>query len=255
MIVGFAGSGNMAAAMARGWAAGDGGPERMLFTDSGSGRAATLADEVGGEPLDSNAELAEQSDLLVLAMKPNALESVAAQAQEAPAVLSLLGPTPVAEVAEAFPKSTVLRTVPNVAVELRRGVLCFSAADGTPDETVAEVRELLEPLGRVVDLDDDLFDPATALMGCSPAWLALVMEAMAEAGIAEGLDSELAYSLVVDATAGTAELLQERHPADLRKAVASPGGSTEMGLAVLDEAGVVEAFASAVRASLARMAE
>jgi pyrroline-5-carboxylate reductase len=250
MIVGFAGSGNIAAAMARGWAAGEGGPEKMLFTDSGSGRAAALAEEVGGEEVGSNEELGQRSDLLVLAMKPNALEAVAGEAQGARAVLSLLGPTPVAEIAKAFPESAALRTIPNVAVELRRGVLCFSVADGVPDRLAGEVRELLAPLGRVVDLDDDLFDAATALMGCSPAWLALVMEALAEAGVAEGLEWDLAHSLVVDTTAGTAELLADRHPADLRKAVASPGGSTERGLAVLDEAGVVEAFANAVRASL-----
>ena len=255
MIVGFAGSGNIAAAMARGWAGGDGGPDQMLFTDSGSGRAAALADEVGGEALASTGELAERADLLVLAMKPDGLDDVAAQTQAAAAVLSLLGPTPLAQVADAYPSATVLRMIPNVAVELRRGVLVFTAAQGAPTELVGAVRRDLELLGRVVDLDDALFDPATSLMGCSPAWLALAMEALAEAGVAEGLDWELAHSLVVDAAAGTAELLQDRHPADLRQAVASPGGSTEAGLAVLEREDVAEAFAQAVRASLGRMSE
>jgi pyrroline-5-carboxylate reductase len=255
MIVGFAGSGNIAAAMARGWAAGEGGPERMLFSDSGSGRAAALAGEVGGEAIDSNAELARRSDLLVLAMKPGGLGAVAAEAREAKAVLSLLGPTPVEDVAAAFPDAAALRTIPNVAVELRSGVLCFTAADGTPEDLVAEVRELLQLLGRVVELDDAQFGPATALMGCSPAWLALAIEALAEAGVADGLDPELAQSLVVDAAAGTAELLRDRHPAQLRREVASPGGSTEAGLEVLDRAGVEEAFAGAVRAALGRERE
>jgi pyrroline-5-carboxylate reductase len=83
--------------------------------------------------------------------------------------------------------------------------------------------------------------------------MALAMEAVAEAGAADGLDPALAHSLVVDATAGTAELLQRHHPADLRRAVASPGGSTEAGLAALEEEQVADAFAKAVRASLARM--
>src|SRR6266542_2544104 len=112
MIVGFAGSGNIAAAMARGWAAGDGGPDQMLFTDSGSGRAAALAEEVGGEALASNEELAERADLLVLAMKPNALDDVATQTQVAPAVLSMLGPTPLAQVRDAYPGATVMRMIP-----------------------------------------------------------------------------------------------------------------------------------------------
>jgi pyrroline-5-carboxylate reductase len=146
-----------------------------------------------------------------------------------------------------------MRAMPNLGVELRRGVLCFAAAGGAPEALVGEVRALLSLLGRIIDLEEEMFDAATAVMGCSPAYLALVMEAIAEAGAADGLDSELAHSLIVDAAAGTAELLENRHPADLRRAVASPGGSTEAGLAVLEEEQVAEAFASAVRASLARM--
>lgn len=255
MIVGIAGSGNIAAAMARGWAAGEGGPERMLFTDAGSGRASSLAEEVGGEALESNAELAERVDLLVLAVKPAALGTVAAEAQKAPAVLSLLGATSLVSVVDAFPSATALRAMPNIGVELRRGVLMLTAAENASGALVAEVRESLELLGRVVELDDGLFDAATAVMGCAPAYLALVMEAIAEAGAADGLETELAHSLIVDAAAGTAEVLQHHHPAALREAVASPGGSTEAGLAVLEEEDVSEAFEGAVRASLARMRE
>jgi pyrroline-5-carboxylate reductase len=253
MVVGFAGSGNIAAAMARGWAAEDDGPERMLFTDSGSGRAAALAEEVGGEALDSNSELAERAGLVVLAVKASALEEVAGEAQAAPAVLSLLGATSLEQVAQAFPDAAAFRVMPNLGVELHRGVLCFAAAEGVEDQLVAEVRDLLELLGRLVEIDDALFDAATAVMGCSPAYLALAMEAIAEAGAADGLDQQLAHSLVVDAAAGTVELLRSRHPADLRDAVASPGGSTEAGLDVLEREGVAEAFTEAVRASLARM--
>jgi pyrroline-5-carboxylate reductase len=243
----------MAAAMARGWATATGGPELMLFTDSGSGRAALLAEDVGGESVESNRELAERADLLVLATKPSGLDAVAVEAQRAKAVLSLLGATPLARVADAFPDAVPMRVMPNVAVELHRGVLVFAVPEGAPQELVGEVREMLDLLGRVVDLDDDLVDAATAVMGCSPAYLALAMEAIAEEGVADGLDSQLAHSMVVDATAGTAELLQTRHPAHLREAVASPGGSTEAGLEVLEQEGVSDAFARAVKASLARM--
>ena len=112
---------------------------------------------------------------------------------------------------------------------------------------------MLEVLGHVVELPDEEFDAATAVMSCAPAYLALAVEAIADAGAAAGLDDELARELVVETTAGTAELLRERHPADVRKAVASPGGSTEAGLEALDREGVREAFEAAVRASLERM--
>ena len=253
MRVGFIGAGSMAAGMARGWAAAPGGPERMLFTDSGSGRAASLAAEVGGVALASNAELARQADLAVLAVKPAALEQVATEAGEAPAVLSLLGATPLARIAAAFPASAAFRVMPNVAVEVRRGVLCFETSPEAPAGTAVAVRELLGLLGRVVEIEDRDFDAATAVMGCAPAYLALAVEAIAEAGASDGLDPGFSRELVVETTAGTAELLRLRHPADVRAAVASEGGSTEAGLEALEAHGAEAAFAAAVEASLARM--
>lgn len=244
MIIGFCGSGNMAAAMARGW---HGEVDGMLFTDSGSGRAAALATELGGEAVSSNAELARRADVVVLAVKPARLEEVAGEMGDARAVVSLLGATPLARIAAAFPSAEAIRVMPNVAVEVRRGVLCVTGAES------AEVRALLEILGEVVDLPDESFDAATAVMGCAPAYLALAVEAIADAGAAAGLDEELARRLVIETTAGTAELLQQLHPAELRKAVASPGGSTEAGLDALDSHGARDAFTAAVRASLERM--
>lgn len=246
MIVGFCGSGNMAAAMARGW---HGEVESMLFTDSGSGSAEALAEELGGEAVASNAELAARADLVVLAVKPAALERVATELAGAKAVVSLLGATSLERVSALLPGAEVIRAMPNVAVEARRGVLCVAGAESP------QTRRLLALLGRVVALDDSQFDAATAVMGCSPAYLALAVEAIAEAGAADGLDPDLARELVVETAAGTAELLRTWRPADLRRAVASPGGSTEAGLAALDRAGAGEAFGAAVRASLERMRE
>lgn len=218
----------------------------MLFSDSGSGRAGELAGELGGEAV-SNRELAERADVVVLAVKPAKLGQVAAELGGAKVVLSLLGATSLERVRGAFPGAEVVRVMPNVGVEVGKGVLCVA---GEPD---VEVRAMLEGLGHVVELPDEQFDAATAVMGCAPAYLALAVEAIADAGAADGLDAELARNLVVETTVGTAELLRLRHPADVRKAVASPGGSTEAGLEALDREGAREAFEAAVRASLERM--
>jgi pyrroline-5-carboxylate reductase len=250
MVVGFVGSGSMAAAMARGWV---GDFERMLFSDAGSGRAAALAEEVGGEAIGSNAELAEAADLVVLAVKPSGLEQVAGELASARAVLSLLGATSLETVAALFPGAAVFRVMPNVAVEVRQGVLCLAAAEGVEDGLRDSVRGKLERLGHLIELPGSQFDAATAVMGCSPAYLALAVEAISGAGTAAGLDEEVARRLVVETTAGTAQLLRLRHPADVRKAVASPGGSTEAGLEELDRLGARDAFEAAVRASLKRM--
>jgi pyrroline-5-carboxylate reductase len=244
MIVGFCGAGSMAAAMARGLA---GEVDGMLFTDSGSGRAGALADQLDGEAVASNRELCERADVVVLAVKPAKLEEVGGELGGAKAVISLLGATSLEKVEAVLPEAEVARVMPNLAVEVRRGVLCVAG------ELSSEVRGMLELLGHVVELPDSAFDAATAVMGCAPAYLALAVEAIAEAGVEEGLDPGLARELVVETTAGTAELLRLRHPADLREAVASPGGSTEAGLDALVREGGREAFAAAVRASLERM--
>jgi pyrroline-5-carboxylate reductase len=243
MIVGFVGAGSMAAAMARGWR---GAFDSMLFSDGGSGRARELAGELGGEAV-SNAEIGERAELVVLAVKPAALDAVAPQLGGAKVLISLLGATPLERIAAAFPGSETHRVMPNVAVEVGSGVLCVSGP------VSPAVREKLALLGHVVELRDEDFDAATAVMGCAPAYLALAVEAIAAAGVADGLDPELTRELVVEMAAGTAELLRLRAPADVRRAVASPGGSTEAGLEALDREGAREAFEAAVRASLERM--
>jgi len=244
MIVGFVGSGSMAAAMARGWV---GDFELMLFSDSGSGRAQQLAETMGGEAV-SNEEIGRRADLVVLAVKPNRLEDVAPQLGEAKEVVSVLAVTPLEQLRTALPGAErLLRVMPNVGVEIRKGFLCAAgSARGL-------IWMKMSVLGRIFEIPEEDFDLATAVMGCSPAYFALAVEAIADAGAEEGLDRELALELVVETAIGSTEMLRARHPAALRKAVASPGGSTEAGLQALDREGAREVFAAAVRASLERM--
>lgn len=244
MIVGFCGSGNMAAAIARGWA---GQWSQMLFFDADAAKAQKLAEDVGGEAMGSNSELAERADVVLLAVKPNALQQAAAELAGARAVISILGATALEKVEAAFPEAEVGRVMPNLAAEVGGGVLCIAGTFS------AEVREKLSVLGHVIVLPDSQFDLATALMGCSPAYFALVAEALVEAGVKAGLEEGLAEKMVVEAAAGTGQLMRVRQPADLRVAVTSPGGSTEAGLEALEREGAREAFEAAVRASLERM--
>lgn len=253
MKIGFAGSGNMAAAMARGWAAADGGPEAMLFADAGSGRAAALAEELGGEAVGTLGELSVRSDAVVLAVKPAALDQAAAELGSPQAVVSVLGATSLARLRSAFPGVAVLRAMPTVLVEIRRAVICHAPLADSERERGESLLRQLGLLGRLVCVPDELIDAATAVMGCSPAYVVLFAEALAKRGAAHGLDAALAHELVVDTFAGTAELLRVHRPADVRAAVASPGGSTEAGLAALAEHRVPEGIAGAVDASLERM--
>jgi pyrroline-5-carboxylate reductase len=253
MKVGFAGSGNMAGALARGLASCGSPPEAMLFADSGSGRAQALAEELGGERAASLEELAEASDLVVLAVKPAGLEAVAPSlAGRAKGVVSVLGATPLAKLEPALAPTPVLRAMPNLAVEICEGVICHTPLGADPG-ILAEAVELLSGVGSVVEVEERLIDPATAVMGCAPAYIALAAEALVQAGEEAGLDPELSDRLVREATAGVGRHLLTRDPAEMQRAIASPGGSTEAGLDELAERAVHDAYRAAVAASLRRM--
>ena len=244
----------MAEALARGWADSEVRPEQMLFCDNGSGRAQKLAARTEGEAVQTLKELALRSDAVLLAIKPNALEIVVEKLDgEARAVASILGATSITRLRELFPGVPVVRTMPTVATEIGEGVICHTPLSADDGPTGKSLINLFGQLGHMAEVPDDLMDAATAVMGCSPAYLAVVVQNLAEAGAAEGLDPEAAYELVIESFAGTIDLLRQYDPISVRSSVASPGGSTEAGLEALADAGVEAAFKGAVSASLARM--
>jgi len=241
--IGLIGAGNMAGALARGW------NEPAVVTDIDRERAVSLAETIGGSVAESNALLARQVDVVVLCHKPAQLGEVADEIRgDAKAVVSILGGVPVADVEAAYPDKPVYRFMPNQAAEVRRGVSCYVAGSRAGDGPEDEVLELFGRVGKVVAMPDDQMDTATAIMSCAPAWIALVAEALADAGARHGLDREQAGRLVAEAVAGTGELLAGAGlaPAEVRRRVTSPGGLTERGTKVLEEAGLLASFDAAV---------
>jgi len=244
MQLGFIGAGNMASALARGWG------EPVLCTDSGSGRAAALVRELGGEALASNRALAERVDVVVLAHKPAQLGQVAAEvAGVAKAVVSILARTTQAEVRAAYPGTPVLVVSPNTPVEVGRGVLALAEPDAPGDEELRRALvERFERVGTVVEVPERLMGVAGASSGVAPAYWALLVEAWVDAAVRRGMPPAVAATLVSEGMAGTAELLR-RYDGDtlaLRRAVASPGGTTARGLAALERGGVRAALAQAM---------
>ena len=234
----------MARAIARGWG------DPVLCSDGGSGRAVALAAELGGQAL-SNAEVAERCDVVVLCHKPYQLDVVAAEiAGRAKAVVSVLGAVSVAALQETYPGVPVVRLMPNTPVEVRRGVLCYCAADSLDEAFEAAVVALFERIGAVVKLPESQLGAATAVMGVGPAYQALLAEAQIDAAVRHGLPAPLAGRLMTETMAGSAALIAHRDYDTLavRREVSSPGGSTARGLAALESAGVRSAFHSAMDA-------
>ena len=246
MQIGLIGAGNMARGLARGWR------QPVICSDVDAERASALAEEVGGEAVASNAEVARRAELVVLCHKPPQLRSVAEEvAPHARAVMSILAATPLAAVKEAYPDRPVYRVLPSTPVEVRQGAVIL-AADGAQGPILDErVRELLADLGTLVVLDDALIDAAMGLMSNAPAYYALVVEAQVDAGVRHGIPPRQAAELVVQTMAGTAELLRRRAYDTLavRREVTSPGGSTARGLDALERGGLRAAFSAALDAT------
>jgi pyrroline-5-carboxylate reductase len=257
MKLGFVGSGNMAGGLARGWAAArgePGAPEGMLFADADPKRAESLATEVGGQAQEGNTDVAQASDLVVLAVKPNVLDQVASELTAAGTpVLSILAGTTLETLGEALPGVELVRVMPNLGAQLRQGVLCVTFPEGTPKDRRMEIEELLGLVGEVIELEEGLIDAATAIMGCSPGYLALMAEILLQAGVREGLTEDQTIRMVARAMTATGGLLERHDPVALKQAVASPGGMTEAGLNALEEREIRETLQAAVDASLEKV--
>lgn len=237
MKLGFIGAGNMATALARGIG------EPVFVTDIVPGKAEALVEAVGGEVLETPAYVADAADAVVLAHKPAQLAEVAKHMSDrAKVVVSILGGTTRAQVQAAYPDAEVHRVLPNIPVELGQGVLIYAGPGGA-------LVELLGRVGTVVQLPkEELIEPAMALMSCGPAFMALVVEALVDAGVLHGLDPDVAAQLVIETMAGSASVMRATggDTRGLRRRVTSPGGSTARGLAALEQAGLRAAFEDAV---------
>jgi pyrroline-5-carboxylate reductase len=245
MRIGFIGAGNMASALARGLG------EAALVSDLDRGRAEALAGEIGGTAAESNAHAARDADAVILCHKPAQLAAVADEIRdEAGVVISILGGVPVASVEEAYPDRPVYRFMPSIPIEVRQGALGYAPGTRAADGPEAEIRELFGRAGTVIDVPEHLMDAATAVMSCSTAFYALVIEALVDGGVAKGLAPDVAATMAVESMAGTAAVLRERghDTRDLRRRVTSPGGMTARGLAALERGGVRAAFEDAVAA-------
>ena len=244
MRLGLIGAGNMASALARGIG------EPVLVYDIDAAKARALAVELGGDAVGSNAELADRADAIVLCHKPKQLDEVAAEVgTRARVVISILAATTTEQLSAAYPGASIYRFIPNMNAEVKRGVLCYVAGSRAPQGPEDEILALMGRAGAVIRLGDEpLIEPAMALMSCGPAFMALVAESFADAGVAHGLDPDDAMRMVVETMGGTADYLA-RHDYDgpaLRERVATPGGTTEKGLISLEDNGLRDVCRAAV---------
>jgi pyrroline-5-carboxylate reductase len=262
MKLGFVGSGKMATALVQGAVSSRAfSREDILVCDAVPGFAEKLAGLVKATAVAKNEELAKQADALVLCVKPaDAIEALRALrgGVAGKLIVSIVAGMPIAALQEAAgSKARIVRVMPNTPALIHRGAAAYALGrTATPDDA-ALTEKLFGAVGLIVRVKEELLDVVTGLSGSGPAYVYLVIEALADAGVLMGLPRDLAMKLAAQTVAGAAEMVIEtgRHPAALRDEVTSPGGTTIAGLEALEAAAVRSAFLSAVQAATERARE
>jgi pyrroline-5-carboxylate reductase len=261
--IGLLGGGNMALALVRGLlASGRVTRERIGASDPSQARRNLLASEHGIVTFESNAELAQSSDVLVLAVKPQAVEvalaSVRAALRPEALVVSIAAGVPLAVLQALLPPGArVVRAMPNTPAIALAGATGLSAGAHATPADLEFARSLFEAVGIVVVVEEVLLDAVTGLSGSGPAYVLLLIEALSDGGVKMGLSREAALALSAQTVYGAAKLLLEtkEHPARLKDMVTSPGGTTIAGLHALESGGLRPTLIDAVERATQRSQE
>lgn len=257
LTIGFLGAGRMASALGRGLvAAGLVGPAGLVASDPLALAREAFSRDTGGRTTADNAVVVRESRVVVVAVKPDQVPGVL-RGVEAPAwagrlVVSIAAGVTLATLEGILPPGTrCLRVMPNTPALVGASASAFAAGAAATAEDVALGRRLLESVGRAWEVKEKLLNAVTGLSGSGPAYAFLMIEALADGGVAAGLPREVAQQLAAQTLLGAARLVLEtgQHPGALKDAVCSPGGTTIEAVAVLERAGLRGALISAVRAA------
>lgn len=255
------GAGKMGEALARGMLhAGLLVPQDLTLADVAGEQVQALATVLGAQAVTENAVAVNGASVVILAVKPSivpiACQQIALALAPQTTVLSIAAGVTLRQVAVALQRDDVIlaRAMPNTPCLVGAGAIGLSLASQAPASARETLVRLLSSLGLVVEVPEALLDAVTALSGSGPAYIAILMEALADGGVLMGLPRATAEQLAAQTVMGTARLVQEtgQHPAQVKDAVSSPGGTTIAGIAALEEQGFRNAIISAVRAAAMR---
>ncbi len=258
--IGLIGAGNMARSLAGGLLQNGWDPGQIVLSDPDPQQCQAVEQLLKVRCFANNADVAAKADVLVLAIKPqvaaDAATDIAKRLQtiaKKPLLLSVIAgiriPTLEHWLGNDF---AIVRAMPNTAALVGSGAAALFANKQTSKKQHNLAESIMRAVGIVVWLDDEaLMDSATALSGSGPAYFFLVMEAMEQAAIKQGLDADTARLLTLETAYGAAKMALEGHedPADLRQRVTSPGGTTEAAIKVFTESGIFETYQRALDAA------
>ena len=242
--IGFIGMGNMATAIMKGLLKSY-APEEILFSSAHEEKMAKVTAETGVPHASSNIECAKQVKYLVLAVKPQVLPKVFAELKDVvtkeQVIISIAAGYSVADLTEGLGGDVrVVRSMPNTPAMVGEGMtgVCYDAALFTEEEKKT-IEEIFTSFGKMEIVEEKLMDVVASASGCSPSYVYMFIEALADGCVRNGLPRKMAYNMAAQAVLGSAKMVLETglHPGELKDMVCSPGGTTIEGLAALEENG------------------
>jgi len=259
MVIGFIGGGNMAEAMIKGIV--QSGLKDIIVSEPRDDRRAYLEKTYGIKVSPDNREIVRNSHIIILAVKPQNMDDVTAGITDLISndkiIISIAAGITLSYLSSRLNKtSKIIRVMPNTPALVQEGMSVLSMFECIADKEMVFIRDIFMSIGKVLVLPEKYMDAVTALSGSGPAFIALFVESMIEAGVAVGLSRENAAELAIQTLIGTAKLLETGMPPDkLREMVTSPGGTTAAGLGVFEQKGLKNIVTAVIEAARDRSKE
>jgi len=237
-------------------------PLEVIVSEPQPSRRNFLQQQYGIQVTAENPQV-RSAKAIVLAIKPQIFSAVTQELADTfsqgaqPAIISIMAGVTLQQLETAFSQLPVIRAMPNTPATVGAGMTAIALGKHADDNHKQIALQLFSTVGEVVEVSESLMDAVTGLSGSGPAYVAILVEALADGGVAAGLPRAIANQLAQQTVKGTLQLLQETgiHPAELKDRVTSPGGTTIAGVSVLEKAGFRSALIEAVVAATKRSRE
>lgn len=259
----FVGAGSMARAMIHGWMNEDTVAPGNVYVMNKSDRAklSSLKEMYGVQLVCEEKEILKTADLVILAMKPKdvqeGMQAIASYLPATTVVLSILAGVPMHTIEQGLGKRPIARCMPNTSASVGMSASAVAWNKQMNNDEKREILHLLQAIGLVTEVEEEQLHVVTALAGSGPAYIYYLVEAFENAAISSGLDPQVARDLFVQTLAGSVEMLKQSNesPANLRKNVTSPGGTTEAGIQSLQQNNFTEILNVCLKEAEARSRE
>jgi pyrroline-5-carboxylate reductase len=204
-----------------------------------------------------------RSQVILLAVKPQVFvqeftgEAIAKYLHSDPLIISIMAGITIAQLEQVFNRLPVIRAMPNTPAQVGSGITALCLGEFATSAHLEQGRQIFTAVGEAIEVPESMLNAVTGLSGSGPAYVAVMVEAMADGGVAMGLPRAIAMQLAIQTILGTAELLKQTgiHPGQLKDQVSSPGGTTIAGVRQLEKSGMRSAIIEAVSAASERAKE